>query len=204
MRWFESIRPSQTCRPCRVLEIEAIASRLAALNPSPAIRGRRAAVIALLVRDEQGELRVPFTRRSYALKLHPGEISLPGGKWEPGDGGALDQTALRELEEELGVAPTRVRILGRLPDVSTVVTDFAIAPFIGYLEHRQPWLCSDGEIEAVIEVPLADILRPGAVRQATVVVRGRERNVIALDYGAHHIWGATGRILKEFVEALEA
>lgn len=187
-----------------MLEIEAIAARLAAQSPAPAVRGRRAAVTALLVRDERGELLIPFTRRSYELKQHPGEISLPGGKWEPADGSALEQTALRELEEELGVAPSRVRLLGRLPDVSTVVTDYAIAPFVGYLEQRQPWLCSDGEIEAVIEVPLAEILRPGAVRYATVVVRGGERNVTALDYGEHHIWGATGRILKDLVEALEA
>ncbi|TAM61953.1 CoA pyrophosphatase [bacterium] len=187
-----------------MMEIEAIARRLAALEPAPAVRGRRAAVIALLTRDERGELILPFTRRSYQLRLHPGEISLPGGKWEPGDGVALEQTALRELEEELGVAPQRVQVLGRLPDVSTVVTDFAIAPFVGYLAQRQLWRCSDGEIDAVIEVPLAEILRAGAVRYSTVVVRGTERNVIALDYGAHRIWGATGRILKELVGALSA
>ncbi|MDE2572896.1 MAG: CoA pyrophosphatase [bacterium] len=184
------------------MDIDAVAARLSALTPAPAIRGRKAAVIALLVPAGGGELVLPFTRRNYSLRLHPGEVSLPGGRWDPADGEHLEQTALRELEEELGVPPTRVRVLGRLPDISTVATDFAIAPYVGYLPMRQPWLCSDGEIDEIFEVPLAEILRPGAMRYGTKVMRGRERNVVVFDYGPHHIWGATGRILQRLADAL--
>ncbi|HVA36363.1 MAG TPA: CoA pyrophosphatase [Candidatus Dormibacteraeota bacterium] len=184
------------------MNVDEIAARLVAVRPAPPVRGRRAAVIALLVPGPAGELVVPFTRRSYHLRLHPGEIGLPGGSWEPGDGEDLARTALRELQEELGVDPAAVRILGRLPDVSTVVSDFAVAPYVGYLPERRPWVCGDGEVDEIFELPLAEIIRPGAVRYAAIVMRGRERNVIALDYGPHHIWGATGRILRELVNAL--
>jgi len=184
------------------MDVDEIAARLSMQKPAPALRGHKAAVMALLVPDATGTLFVPFTRRSYRLKVHPGEISLPGGRWDPADGDALEQTALRELQEELGVDPSRVRVLGRLPDVSTVVSGFAVAPFIGYLSERQPWVCSDSEVEAIIEVPFGQLLRPGAVRYGTKVIRGHEHNVIVFDYGAHHIWGATGRILKRLVEAL--
>lgn len=184
------------------MDIDEIAASLAALEPTPAIRGRRAAVIVLLTPALDGGLTVPFIRRSYALKLHPGEVSLPGGAWDPADGENLAETALRELHEELGVEPEPVCILGRLPDVSTVVTDFAIAPYVGYLSQRQRWVPSSGEVDEVIEIPLAAILRPGAVRRGTKIVRGQERSALVFDYGPHHIWGATGRILERLVQAL--
>ncbi len=138
-----------------------------------------------------------FTRRRTDLRRHAGEISFPGGRQDPGDTD-LSETALREAEEEIGLARAQVSLLGALPPVSTFVTNYEIHPFVGLIPAGMAWEPSPTEVDEVLELPL-DALRTGRTRTRM------ERRGIAFETDAyivsdHLIWGATARILESLLE----
>lgn len=158
---------------------------------------RRAAVLVpLFVRD--GMLWVVFTRRTETVEHHRGQISFPGGVEEPEDED-LAATALRETQEELGILPGDVRLLGALSPIVTV-TDFAVAPFVGAIPQPYAFTPAESEIAEVIEAPLAALRDPAILE--TRVLPGRDEPVLFYQHGRHVIWGATARILAELLEAL--
>ncbi len=181
-----------------------------ALHPRSADRAREippgqrvAAVLAPLYLRE-GRPHLLFTRRAETLNAHRGEISFPGGSHEPADG-ALEQTALREAEEEIGLAPERVELLGLLSPVGTVVSNFTILPFVGLLPGGPGELRPNpAEVAAVIEAPLADLANPAIFHMEEWTRGGVKRPVYFYDYGPHRIWGATARMLFELLELLRA
>jgi 8-oxo-dGTP pyrophosphatase MutT (NUDIX family) len=137
-----------------------------------------------------------FTKRTEHLPRHPGEISFPGGIRH--DGEAIATTALRETEEELGIAPSNVELLGALPPLHTFVSSILIVPFVGVLEPRPELRPNPGEIAEVLEYRL-DAL----VEAETTVEWRRDRGVYrgyAYEMGEHTIWGATAMILHAFLE----
>jgi len=138
-----------------------------------------------------------FTRRASDLARHPGEISFPGGLPHDGDPD-LAFTALRETEEELGIRPAMVELLGALPAVHTVVSGVLIVPFVGLLREAPEYSPSPVEIAEVLEYTLADL----AEAEAEVEWRkgGRTWTEYAYDTGGVVIWGATGRILHSLLE----
>jgi 8-oxo-dGTP pyrophosphatase MutT (NUDIX family) len=142
-----------------------------------------------------------FTRRHAGLRRHAGEISFPGGRRDPGD---LDlrETALREAEEEIGLPPADVSLLGELPPVSTFVTGYLIHPFVGLIPPRQRWRASPCEVDAVLELPLRD-LRAGRTR-TRMERRGVSFETDAYIAGENLIWGATARILDHLYERLDS
>jgi 8-oxo-dGTP pyrophosphatase MutT (NUDIX family) len=159
---------------------------------------RRAGVLApLFVRDHR--LWVVLTRRTDKVEHHPGQISFPGGMEEPGDE-TLWGTALRESEEELGIRASDVRPIGRLSPMVTS-TNFYVEPFVGAIPQPYVFRPHDGEIAEVLEVPLADLRVPG-VREDRPWP-GREIPVIFYNWRGKEIWGATGRMLAELLEAVE-
>ena len=114
------------------------------------VHGRiEAAVLAALYR-EHGELHAIFTRRRRDLRSHPGEISFPGGRRDPGE--ELSFTALREAEEEIGLARDDVELLGALTPVPTIATNYAVYPFVGIIEPGGTWTPSAFEVDEVIEL----------------------------------------------------
>lgn len=163
-------------------------------------RMRRAAVLLPLFQD-RGEGYVLFTRRTDTVEHHKGQISLPGGSVDTGDEDAR-ATALRETEEELGIAPAQVEILGALNDVYTVVSGFVITPFVGLIPYPLPLRVNPHEIAEVLTVPLAIFRDPGRLRVEEREREGERLTVYFYDHGPHEIWGATGRIMKDFVETV--
>jgi 8-oxo-dGTP pyrophosphatase MutT (NUDIX family) len=144
---------------------------------------------------------VVFTRRSDTVAQHRGQISLPGGSREPQDL-TLAATALREAQEELGFATADVRVLGPLAEVFVEVSNFLITPYVGTLIYRPPFAPNRAEVAEVIEVPLKALRAPTAPREEIWMRRRGERRLIQIyEHGAHQIWGATGRIVQEFLES---
>jgi 8-oxo-dGTP pyrophosphatase MutT (NUDIX family) len=166
-------------------------------HPEPSPGSRRAGVLVpLFVRD--GMLWVVFTRRTETVEHHRGQISFPGGGEESGDSD-LSATAIRETGEELGVRPEDVRMLGPLSPIVTV-TDFYVAPFVAAIPQPYVFAPAESEIAEVIEAPVG-ALRDPAIRE-TKFLPQRDEPVLFFRYGDHVIWGATGRILAELLEAL--
>jgi 8-oxo-dGTP pyrophosphatase MutT (NUDIX family) len=160
--------------------------------------GRAAAVLALLYPDDTGETRVVLIERPAGGGHHAGEVSLPGGKAEPGDAD-LTVTALREAAEEVGLDPVAagVRVVGSLEPFWIPVSDFAVTPVVAIAERRPALAASPAEVARILEAPIAMFL-PDAPFEMV------ERTVgdWPLRYGAYaldglQVWGATARILSQ-------
>ena len=191
--------PPETAPP-RVSWMAEIAARLDAREREPVEvpEGRRkaAVLVPLFVRD--GALRVLLTRRTDTVEHHRGQISFPGGVEEPNDETAWE-TAVRETEEELGIAPGDVRLLGALTPLVTV-TDFFVEPFVGAIPYPHVLRPAEAEIAEVLDVPVAVLLDPKALERR--LLPGREEPTLFYHHGPHVIWGATARMLKELLDAL--
>ena len=171
----------------------------------PTASARPAAVLALLFPDETGTARIVLTERMSYDGHHSGEVSLPGGKAEPGDvdSGA---TAIRETVEEVGLEPVAagVRVIGRLDDVFIPVSDFRITPIVAVAE-RTPVLAANPVEVARILTPPVEAFLPG------VPLEFVERTIRdwPIRYGGYridglHVWGATGRILGQLGAMLDS
>lgn len=159
----------------------------------------KAAVLVPLV--DRGAPFVVFAKRTDRVGTHRGQISFPGGRVDPSDAGFLE-AALRESEEEIGLPRTAVELLGALDDTETVATQFIITPFVGVVRAPVAWQPDGHEIEKVIEVPLA-ALRDLANLRVEYRERGGVRHqVLFWDYQGETIWGATARILKQYLDVL--
>ena len=137
-----------------------------------------------------------FTLRRDDLRDHAGEISFPGGRRDAADE-SLRDTALREAEEEIGLAPQEVRLLGELSSVSTFATGYVIHPFVGEIATGLAWRPAAAEVDAVLELPLS-ALRSGRSK-VRLERRGISFQTDAYTVGEHMIWGATARILGELL-----
>jgi len=142
-----------------------------------------------------------FTKRTADLSRHAGEISFPGGMHDPGDGDLLD-TALRETEEELGLHPGGVDVLGALEPITTFTTGFWVTAFVGALDETPRLAPSPDEIAEVLQVPLHVLDEVEAEVEWTH--EGRTWRGHVYDVDGHVIWGATGRMLHEFLELYRA
>lgn len=167
---------------------------------APTEKHVRAAVLIPLLAASDGE-RLLYTKRSDHVAAHRGQISFPGGKWSEEDAD-LQVTALRESWEEVGIAPQDVEILGQLDDVVTL-TGFVITPFVGRLPTPYPLRPNPGEIARLIEVPIADLLRPQAFHlESRRAPDGRTVSLYSFETQGDLIWGATARITKQFIDIL--
>lgn len=182
--FFEELRARLTERPGQSLHL-------------PGVSLREAAVLVPLL-EKDGEVHLLFTRRTDHLRNHAGQISFPGGSRDTEDPTPL-HAALRESQEELGLPTREVDVLGML-DESPTTTLFRIQPFVGVIPADYPFQVSAGEIAELIEVPLAHMIRPGSWRTERARFGRIERDVHFFDYGAHVIWGATARIVKNLFE----
>jgi 8-oxo-dGTP pyrophosphatase MutT (NUDIX family) len=142
---------------------------------------------------------VLFTKRTEEVRHHKGEISFPGGARHPEDPDLLS-TALREIEEELGIGPADLEILGTLPVVETFVSGFAVVPFVARLPARPMLRPNPLEVEAALELDLARL----AGAEVLVERRWEEATYHTFTYevDGHVVWGATGRILHELLMTL--
>lgn len=182
--------------------IDLARERLAAYAPRIAERsvGTPAAVLALLYHHD-GADRLLFTRRTETLSSHKGQIAFPGGRADVTDAD-LAATALRETWEEIGIAPADVTIFGRLDDVITN-SGYRVAPFVGRLERvPYPFVPSPTEVAAILEVPVAHLLDPATLKPESREVGGQIAWMPAYWWEGQRIWGATARMVQEFIALL--
>ncbi len=169
-------------------------------DPAPTGSPTPAAVLVALMRRASG-LTVLLTQRTAHLAHHPGQIAFPGGRLDPGDDGDLVACALRETEEEVGLSPEGVVVLGRLDDYVTG-TGFVITPVVGMARPPQSYMPDPFEVAEVFEVPLEFLADPANYRLARREVAGRERQYWVIEWEQRLIWGATAGILVNFAEIL--
>ena len=169
------------------------------LPPDPT---RRQAAVLLPLFKNATDYHVVFTKRTEMLKHHKGQVSFPGGSFEPSDGDLLT-TALRESHEEVGIRPEHVSILGRLDDLSTFSTSFTISPFVGLIPYPYPFRPNPIEVAIVFDAPVSVLADPTVGRK---YIRARDDGATIEDYefhvNGHVIWGATARIVRHFLSII--
>jgi 8-oxo-dGTP pyrophosphatase MutT (NUDIX family) len=154
---------------------------------------------AVLVPLYSEPLTAVLTERRADLRRHAGEISFPGGRQDHPDED-LRTTALREAEEEIGLDPAGVELVGALPPVGTFVTGYRIFPFVGLIEPGQTWRPQDTEVEKVLEFTLADLLQGHEMQR--LVRKGVPIKTPTYTVSGHLVWGATARIVQSLLERL--
>jgi 8-oxo-dGTP pyrophosphatase MutT (NUDIX family) len=154
---------------------------------------RRASAVLIPLFYSQGQYHVLFTKRSEEMNFHKGQVCFPGGTQQASDSSLL-QTALREAEEEIGLEAKDVEILGELDDILTFVTSYVISPFVAFISHPYPFKTDAGEIKEIFSVPLSFLMDEANF----------ERGSGAYKYEGHVIWGATAKILRQFVDLLKS
>jgi 8-oxo-dGTP pyrophosphatase MutT (NUDIX family) len=157
----------------------------------------RAAAALLLLYPLRNGVALPLTVRASHLRRHAGQISLPGGAADPGE--TLEGAALREAQEEIGVDPSSVRVLGLLTPVHVLVSGFTLNPIVGITDTRPDFQPAAHEVEQLLEVPLDDLQDASRIRTGTRIREGVAVEYPYFDLHGHQVWGATAMILGEFI-----
>ncbi len=150
-----------------------------------------AAVLVAIV--DRPEPTVILTLRPETMRKHPGQISFPGGRIDPGDDGPV-AAALREAEEEIGLPPAMVEIVG-IADRYRTITGFEVTPVVGIVPPDLPLSQHPGEVAAMFEAPLHYLLDPAHQHVRAASWRGQERHYYEIDYEGRRIWGATAAMI---------
>jgi 8-oxo-dGTP pyrophosphatase MutT (NUDIX family) len=148
----------------------------------------------------QSEASVLLTQRTAHLKDHPGQISFPGGRVEPEDDTPA-ATALREAQEEIGLAARHIEILGYLPEYRTG-TGFRVTPVVALVKPPFALRPEPDEVAEIFEVPFSFLMNEANHQQHSLHYRGKLRHYFAMPYGEHFIWGATAGIIVTLARAL--
>ncbi|MBV7380053.1 CoA pyrophosphatase [Maritimibacter sp. DP4N28-5] len=167
------------------------------LNPQfrPKVQTLRpAGVLVPFYRDTRGGLSLILTQRSSALKHHPGQIAFPGGKVDPVDTDEI-AAAMREADEEIGLAPDNVEIIGTLPPHETI-TAFNVTPVVGLVREPFVWRPERGEVAEIFSVPFDHVMNPERYVVEGRYYRGVKRHYFTVPWGPYYIWGATARMLR--------
>jgi len=186
-----------------LLHKEALQQRLLLPDPPlPASTEPHAAVLLCCVFTS--EPYTLLTRRSMQLSMHAGQISLPGGRVDLCDA-SLEATALRESQEEIGLSPAHLQLLGRLPDARVNAgTGMAITPVVAWCEQEPELVHNPYEVDEIIKLPLQLVLDPGNYGTDVLERDGRQHQFRFLRFQEHYIWGATARILLSMAELAQA
>ncbi len=167
----------------------------------PHLNCRRAGVLVLLYPgDTEASLHLVLTRRTNSVESHRGQISFPGGSMDPGEDAIA--AALREAQEELGVDPASVTVLGQLSPLYIPPSDFCIYPVVAFATARPAFVPSPHEVAEVLEVPLAHLLNPATRCEEVWDIRGAPVRVPYYAFGEHKVWGATAMVLCELLALL--
>lgn len=184
------------------MTLDEFLSRFQLLQPAPApaaLRQREAAVLVPVVRRAQPGLLL--TQRSLSLRKHAGEVAFPGGSRDAGDT-SLIMTALRETEEEIGIPPDAVEVVGRLPSINSA-TGFRVTPIVGLIAADLPVKASQDEVATIFEMPLAQALATDRYHPLDIERQRISRRVWLSWYEEHFVWGMTAGIIRALALQLD-
>lgn len=162
---------------------------------------REAATLVLLYPTPDGETALVLTVRQPGLRDHSGQVSFPGGRIEEGE--TPEVAALREGHEEVGIDPAEPTVLGRLTPLYIPPSRFSVYPIVAAQNTRPPFTAQEGEVAALLEVPLAYLRSEASRRSSVRTLQGMAYDVPHFWVDGHEVWGATAMMLAEFVAILE-
>jgi 8-oxo-dGTP pyrophosphatase MutT (NUDIX family) len=177
---------------------QRISSHVSARLYDPALR--RACVFVPFVMHHNA-LHLLLTKRTDRVEHHKGQISFPGGMVDETDL-SPEHTALRELEEELGIKPSSVSLIGQLDDIQ-IPTGFIVTPVVGFIHTLNSIKTSHDEVEEILFIPFENFLNPALRRIETRELLGKRRQVYYYDVWKEPVWGATAHIIKQLTDLLE-
>jgi NTP pyrophosphohydrolases including oxidative damage repair enzymes len=151
----------------------------------------------------EGQIHILFTKRSTEVNSHKSQVCFPGGTYQPSDSSLL-QTALREAEEEIGLKAQDVEIVGEFDDNVTQATGYIISPFVAFIPYPYTFTPNNKEVEQIFSVPLPVLMDDANFRQGYHPTEDKSGPGYAYEHEGHIIWGATARILKQFIELLRS
>jgi 8-oxo-dGTP pyrophosphatase MutT (NUDIX family) len=164
--------------------------------------GYRHAGVLLPLLVEEGLCKVLLTRRTDRVEHHKGQISFPGGAVDKEDA-TIEETVLRETYEEIGLSREHIEILGRIDDVLTMASNYVVHPFVGCITHLNDLVINRAEVERVVKAPLSLFHRANSEdKRYSVEYEGVIYETPAYKYGEHTIWGATARMMENFMEII--
>lgn len=165
------------------------------------VPGRRLAAVLVPLYRHHDEYGLIFTKRSETVPHHRGQMAFPGGGHETHDT-SLQQTALRESHEEIGLQADHVRLLGQLDDLLTSNSNYLVRPFVGTIPYPYPFTLDSRETASIIAVPLRILQQQHLPEQEVRAFEGRMVQSYFFEYEGHTIWGATAKIVKQFLDVL--
>ena len=167
------------------------------------IEGAKLSSVLMLLYHDNGKVYLPLTKRHDYKGTHGGQISLPGGKHEEGDDSRI-ATALREAEEEVGVAKNTIEVVGTLSEIYIPPSNFKVLPVVGIHSGKPNFVREEFEVEEIIEAELYDFLDHGNRKSKDIEVRGGVlRDVPYFEIQGHVVWGATAMMMSELIYILE-
>jgi 8-oxo-dGTP pyrophosphatase MutT (NUDIX family) len=188
---LEKLRAALAARTPGVAPLDRIAPE----HLPPGGFAHAAALVPLHAKD--GEPHLLLTRRPMHMRRHAGQLSVPGGRIEPGEDPRA--AALREAQEEIGLAPSDADVLGPLSETLVLQTAFRLTPWVASVPYPYPYVADPREVEEILHVPLSALERPGVHRVERREAYGMSLDVHFFALGEHLLWGATGRIAWELL-----
>jgi 8-oxo-dGTP pyrophosphatase MutT (NUDIX family) len=164
--------------------------------------GSRPAAVLVPLFEADGEAHVILTKRPDTMPSHQGEISFPGGGLRAGVDASLQDAALREAEEEIGLPPAAVEVVAELDTLATVGSRYTISPFVGLLDPLPQLVPHPGEVVKILEVPLSELLDEGTFHEE--YWESPDRAISFFELPGETVWGATARVLATFLAHLTA
>lgn len=165
-------------------------------------RTLRDAAVLIPVVDHGSEASVILTKRPDTMRSHSGQVAFPGGGIDATDP-TPEFAALRETEEEIGIPPRDIEVLGRMPDYITG-SGYRIAPVLGIVRPDYQLVVNQVEVEAVFEVPLSFLMDPANHKMDSRIWQDKERFFYTMPFGERYIWGVTAGIIRTLYERLYA
>lgn len=158
--------------------------------------------VLLLVYPKNYLLHIVFIQRPIYDGVHSGQIAFPGGKLETFDE-SISAAAIREANEEIAVNPNAIELMGRLTPIYIPPSNYLVHPFVAFHEDLPSFVPQPSEVKAIIECPIANFMGVESLKTCHLNLGEKKMEVTAFQFEQHIIWGATGMILREFVDLLE-